>query len=122
MKMMNAKSQNYSFRNSDEYARVASVINDPKNIAAAIEMNAQGRPAMVAYLKAINDLFSEADPPHPRFNTHGPHARIGKMIGEIFYERGYVRALNQVKPIQETAGPYFTPTQATHFRKSETES
>ena len=121
MTAINSQNLTHSFKNSDEYSLVKAVIHDPQNIAAAIEINAQGRPAMVAYLKPLNALFSEADPPGPRFNTHGTHAQIGKMIGEIFYERGYQRDCNQVKIITESAGIYFTPKSATHFRKSKDE-
>ena len=121
MTMINSKNLTYSFQKSDEYSLVSAVIHDPKNIAAAIEINAQGRPAMVAYIKPINELFNAATPPSAGFNTHGTHARIGKMIGEIFYERGYRRDFNQMKTITESAGTYFTPKSATHFRKSKDE-
>ncbi len=122
MAAIHSQNLKYSLRESDEYSLVLAVIHDPKNIAAAIDTNAQGRPAMVAYLKPLNALFSETTPPNRGFNTHGTHAQIGKMIGEIFYERGYQRDFNQVKAITENEGTYFTPKTATHFRKSNDES
>ena len=119
--MRNISTKGYSFRKSVEYQRVKEVIEKHDNISAAFEANSQGKPPMSVYVGPINELFSEANPPTDGFNAQVVHMLIGKMIGKIFYAKGYKRELNQIRNIEPYDGKYFTPKTATRFRKTEDE-
>ncbi len=120
--MRSISTKGYSFRKSDEYPMVADIISNPKYIAAALEANAKGKPPMSVYVDPINALFSEANPPTEGFNSQVVHMLIGKMIGKIFYERGYNPSLNEASvKIEPYDGKYFTPKTATRFRRTEDE-